>query len=263
MYGAGTGILIRMKDRFFVLTPHHVIRKNTLGAFQNESPFWINSTHPPRWEFPHGFLFPRRLYEIGSLIEDDGSWTLNVTDVVLIELFLPVPPIYPSSFIDLDAGDAAVVEKAQFFEGQLLLVNGYPHNINGFQHYDEKVGEFTHSTDIRRHSIVGICLLENGEPVASLEMTRGSNEPADLDGMSGAVVSNVDFETSSVKWAGMALTAGSKLIRFIPAYLLVPAIRRHTELTPITIDPASDIPSREPTDDELREYREMFREFPQ
>ena len=186
-----------------------------------------------------------------------------MTDVVLIELFLPVPPIYPSSFIDLDAGDAAVVEKAQFFEGQLLLVNGYPHNINGFQHYDEKVGEFTHSTDIRRHSIVGICLLENGEPVASLEMTRGSNEPADLDGMSGAVVSNVDFETSSVKWAGMALTAGSKLIRFIPAYLLVPAIRRHTELTPITIDPASDIPSREPTDDELREYREMFREFPQ
>lgn len=240
MYGAGTGTLLRYEGSFFLLMPSHVLHVNMGSAIQNESPLWTHKRHPPKQRELHDMLFARRWYDIGPFVESAGiDWTVNVQDVILVELFWPLPPIYPWPFIDLDDPKFLVIPLCQFFEGQLLLVNGYPHRLNTFDHFDEPRGQFTHSTNIIRHSKVGTCKLDKGEPWISFQFTDGNHTPEDIDGMSGGVVCNVEENTAASRWAGMACTAGQGMCRFIPAQLLVPAIKRYRAAQSVVLDPAS------------------------
>jgi len=104
MAGMGSGILIKNGHNYFLLTARHVLKdlldyRDNNGEFPNESPFWIDVKHRPRWESLYDFLMPKRIWEIGELITEEGL--ASTSDVVLVELFPPGPAHLPDHFIDV------------------------------------------------------------------------------------------------------------------------------------------------------------------
>lgn len=148
MYGAGSGVLIKIKGDFFVLTARHVIRNNTQCDFQNESPFWIPARSRGEWSSLYDFLFPKRLWNIGELISSKND-IINNFDLCLVEMFQPQKFHMPDHFIEINEKHS-VLTKKDFFEGQFLLTTGYPIEKNNFD-YTPQNEKITHTTLGRRN----------------------------------------------------------------------------------------------------------------
>jgi hypothetical protein len=245
MYGSGSGILIKFNGGFYLLTADHVIRKATNYSFNNPSPFWITSRSKFNVTTMYDFLMPAKAFHIGELIADEGV-SIDLDDMVLIELFQPGYRHMPDHFLDFDT-KPRLLKKSEFFEGQLLLAVGYPFEKNNFEFYDEPIGRFTHSTPVHRHIVDGICLFEYGEPFMTL---NGVSEKkyGNLSGISGGIVTNIQMKSNQVKMAGLILSAGSTIIRFLPSYVIEYALRNFVRARQTLIDPAIN---RQPTFEEL------------
>lgn len=256
MYGAGSCILLKIQGTYFGLTARHVLDNNLYGSFQNESPFWISVKHKPNWDSMYDFLMPKYLWEISQLISDD---TLNsiaevdLSDLVLIEFFSPMKYHQPDHFIEVDS-TSSVLQRSQFFEGQFLICSGYPEEKNQFNHTPVNE-EFTHSTDIHRQSIPGIFIPDDNFGYIDFFMVDGDIQHNDMNGMSGGPVYNVQPKNNQVKLAGVAVTAGDNICRFIPAYTFIEALLNYESAERITIDPSADgIPDLEVMAEITAEY---------
>ena len=147
-----------------------------------------------------------------------------------------MPLHMPDHFIDL-TNDNCYLKENEFYDGQFLIANGYPFALNDFDH-DYSKDDFTHSTNIIRHSAAGICILDGGIPHISYEIT----EKRDIshDGMSGGIVCNVWDDPEKVKWAGLILSGSQNITRFLPAYRIYDAIVSYKDADMHIIDPAAD-----------------------
>ncbi len=236
MYGAGSGIFLKNEGKFYLLTAHHVIDNATSYRFNNESPFWITSKSKYGVKTLYDFLMPAQIFHIGELIVDKGV-SIDSSDLVLIELFYPPPMHMPDNYIDLDSRPRRTLRKDEYFEGQLLLASGFPFEKNYFEFHDEVKEHFTHSTPVQRHICEGVCKSDGGEPYMTIDgISDGSYMR--LSGASGGIVTNITPKSNQVRMAGMLLSAGSNIIRFIPAYLIEYAIQNKASARRTLVDPA-------------------------
>jgi hypothetical protein len=241
MAGMGSGILIKIGHDYFLLTARHVLKdlldyKNEHGEFYNESPFWVDVKHRPRWESLHDFLMPKRIWEIGELITEEGL--ASTSDVVLVELFPPAPAHMPDHFIDI-ANSSFFLEKELFYCGQFLMMSGYPFRLNQYD-WTVEVPGYTHSTKVQRHSVIGTFEESSHLGYISFDIMDGDLTHENANGMSGGVIYNVEEELDDIKFCGMILTAGNNKCHFLPSYLLYDAIVNYAEATSLTVDPAAD-----------------------
>ncbi|VAW83131.1 hypothetical protein MNBD_GAMMA12-2633 [hydrothermal vent metagenome] len=250
MYGSGSGTLVFYDGKFFLLTAKHVIDKNTVGGYQNNSPFWVPVYKNLNLKSLHDFLLPKYYYDIGSLISVN-NYLIDSNDICLVELFDPMPLHTPDYFIDL-TDDRFVLKKNDYYEGQFLIANGYPFGLNNFDHEFKSEG-FTHSTNVVRHSAVGICLMEKDTPYISYEITNMSD--VNHDGMSGGVVCNAWDTPEKVQWAGLMLSGNKKITRFLPAWCVYEALTNYKKSKKHIIDPAADVTS------DLEKIKEVFMEY--
>lgn len=237
MWGAGSGILLRFKGDFFLLTAKHVIYNNINSEFQNESPFWILVKHSGGWSSLQDFLFPKKLWDIGELVFSKSD-SVNYSDICLIELFHPQKSHMPDNFIEIFDKNS-VFTKAGFFDGQFLLATGYPFERNFFDHKSQSE-DITHTTRIQRHTIPGIYMTERNGDYISWKMTEGENQHKNVNGMSGGAIYNVQKKANQVKLAGLLVTAGGDKCRFIPSYIFIDAIINFRNSSSKTIDPIVD-----------------------
>jgi hypothetical protein len=180
-------------------------------------------------------IMPAQIIHIGELIADRGH-LIDTRDVILIEMFFPNMRYMPDHFIDLDKDPDALLTAEEFFSGQLLLGVGYPFEHNDFSFHDETSDGFTHSTNVNRHIFDGMCLMESNEPFMSSEPLKQIY--SDLSGASGGIVTNVQPTADRVKMAGMLVSAGLTIVRFIPSYLIAEALANKHRARVTRIDPA-------------------------
>lgn len=245
-YGSGTGILLKHDEKFFLLTANHVIKNATKFNFDNPSPFWVTSSSKYKAETIYDFLMPARIFHIGELIQERGT-SVDASDVVLIELFHPFPRHMPDHYLDLDSKRHRLLRKNEFFEGQLLLAAGYPFENNLFEFFEEPKGIFTHATPIHRHIVNGICRFSENEPYMTLEGIS-DGKYMNLSGASGGIATNIKEKSNEVQMAGMLVSSGPTIIRFIPSYIIEYAILNKEKAREILIDPAAGM---KPTIDEI------------
>ena len=260
MSGMGSGILMKYDDAFFLMTARHVLKdlldyESNNGKFPNESPFWTDVYHKPNWRSLHDFLMPKRIWDIGSLINADEK--IIVSDVVLIELFTPGPLHKPDIFLDI-RDSSLFLEKAFFRRGQLLFISGYPFEKNSYD-WSIEHPEFTHATTIHRQSYVGTFEEDSSVGFISFEVMDGDVTHENSNGMSGGIVYNVEEKLENIKFCGMVLTAGSNKCHFLPSYLLYNAITNYKQAPYITVDPMADeILSPEDAMVYIEEYLKIF-----
>lgn len=234
MFGSGSGILLKQNATFYLLTAHHVIQNTTKYQFANESPFWVPCSANDFGKQLQDFLMPGQILHIGELIADCGN-NIDTSDLVLIEMFYPTFGHMPDEFIDLDRQPDALLRAGEFFEGQILLGAGFPFEYNDFRFHEETIDGISHSTNLSRHIFDGFCRIENSEPFISSEHLGSFS---DLSGASGGIVTNVQADGEEVKMAGMLVSAGTTIIRFIPSYLISHALANKHLARKTLVDPA-------------------------
>lgn len=244
IWGAGSCCLIKFEDTFFCLTAKHVLENNEIDLqnLQNESPFWVwrNSQSPP--EDLTDILFPKYLWNINELITEAGWNFVDFSDVVLIEMFPPFPHKQPDYFFELNFSTENIVTQEQFYEGQLLSINGYPFEMNDYTFENVENGH-THKTNVRRRSLMGVARSYKDGWSVDLGITDTNKVNAEhINGMSGGIVCNVGQPNKVIKWAGMiTLHEKPAQIRFIPAYILQPAITNYKKSKRTILDPSAQI----------------------
>lgn len=232
MYGSGTGLLLRFENTFFLLTARHVIKNNIPGKFQNESPFWVTSKFHSIWGSINDFIFPRVEWNIGELVTENDEF-VDMTDLLLIEFF--APDIIPDHFIDIK-NEKSVLTRNEFFERQFFLVTGYPFKGNEFD-FTPVNEHCSHSTTIYRYTVPGVFIPNTGVGHISFELVDGDVQHEDINGMSGGAVYNVQPKANQVKLAGIPVTAGDNICRFIPSYAFIEAIFNYRASSCRIVDP--------------------------
>ncbi|OTL51152.1 hypothetical protein B9Y01_08240 [Acinetobacter baumannii] len=83
----GSGTLVKKGGNFFLLTARHVLKKYIEGdkTYINTSPFRITVQSNRNFSTTDDFLYPKRFWEIGKLIDEHKYYDFE--DVVLVELF--------------------------------------------------------------------------------------------------------------------------------------------------------------------------------
>lgn len=239
--GCSSSILLRHDYRFFLLTAKHVIDNWHLELDCN-SPSHTNPTPFLTTAKSDGLcgkeitnmLLPIKHWKIGELIKD-AQMVINTQDVTLIELGTILPPGIPDHFIDISPN--MLTRKPNGFRlGEFLVTSGFSISTNPYDY--TQIGEFTHSTIIKRTVIPGFCVLERGEPHLSFALTETNlRTHEDLNGFSGGVVFNVP-KVGEPQWCGMVTHAGNNILRFIPSSLILPAILDYESAPMTVIDPA-------------------------
>jgi hypothetical protein len=257
-FGSGSGILIRKSGVFYLLTARHVLQNTTNFEFANDSPFWVTALNRYQVNSIYDFMMPARLHFVGDLIADRGV-AIDTSDLVMVELFKPLPQHQPDSFLDFDAKVSPMLPKEKFFSGQLLFAAGYPFERNIFTFIDEPRDGFTHETRVQRHIINGQCVLEDGEPYMTALTNAAPYE--NMSGASGGIVCNMQNKGNQVRALGMIISGGPRIIRFLPSYLIQEAIDRLNEAKSIVIDSAVVCgPDFQAYSAALSEYQRYLRE---
>lgn len=256
MYGSGSGVLIRYNGDFFLLTAKHVIENNTSGEFQNESPFWVTSKFQGKWESIYDFLLPKIMWNIGEFVSKSAG-TIDLSDVCLIELFYPRKFHYPDHFIEI-RDENSVLTKREYFEGQFLLVTGYPFEKNAFD-FTPVNEDFTHSTSLMRHTIPGCYIPNEDVGHISFEMVEGGVKHQNINGMSGGAVYNVQPKANRVKLAGIPVTAGNNICRFIPCYMFIDGLLNYKKCSFRVVDPI--VLKAPPLEDKMAIHYEYLKTF--
>jgi len=235
MYGSGSEVLIKHDYTFYLLTADHVIANATSYSFTNESPFWgpSQANHFP--QELDAFLMPAQIVHIGETIPDRGH-SFDSKDLILIELFFPDVKYMPDKFIDLDANPEILASNEGFYEGQILLAAGYPFETNHFEFFEETPDGMTHSTFVNRLIVDGICEFDEGDPIMRRQSRSGTFP--NLSGASGGIVTNIPAPGHEVKMLGMLVSASSKIVRFIPSYVLAEALSNKAIARVTPVDPA-------------------------
>lgn len=240
MYGAGSGVLLKFDNIYFLLTANHVLLNNISDGFQNESPFWISTHFQPRWKTLADFMFPRRVWNISDVIAFDMPG-VDPSDICLIELFQPIPSSSPDHYINIVDPLHDLLEYEQFFDGQFLIISGYPFRKNNFN-FENPPDGFTHTTTNHRQSIPGVLRINNrNEMLITYEFTDADVQHDFLNGMSGGVVFNVMPNIEETKLAGINLSGGNNISRFYPSFAFANAISRYRDCECQIIDPTSHL----------------------
>lgn len=236
----GTGILLKYQQKFFILTAQHVIDANYKDP-QNESPFFtpLLSNKSLNGHNIEEIGFPMRGWRIGELIPEN-NYTGERDDLVLIELSGFIM-IHPDRYIDFDkVSHPKGVNPKLLTNGLFLVSSGYPIDKNPIEYLDNS--EYNCVTTLHRHILPGKCEIIEGQPILRLENKLSH---AEINGMSGGLVSNISEKANKTEWVGLIQRGGEGMIRFFPAFYIIPAIKRYTKSSYYIIDPAAELSNLE------------------
>jgi hypothetical protein len=251
MFGIGSGLVVYQNFRFFLLTARHNLKQLCPLELRNESPIWIPVDHPPKWTNMADFFMARRIWYVGELI-DYESETINPKDIVLIEFFMPLRPMaMPEQFVNVESSDY-FLKKDDFFENQILMCSGFPAKFN---FYDDQNSppEYTQSTIFNVHHKVGMFSKDHRDGFVSFK-TDTVITHEDINGMSGGPVYSVFHNDSEIRLAGIALTGGGGILRFLPAYVFHEAVSSYKKARCEVVDPASRLADETERPDEVIKF---------
>jgi len=216
--GNASGVLIRMKESFFILTARHCLNLSDLK--QNESPIWVDvHSNPIRGNSIHQYLYCGGIWKVWTIINNQKfkNCLVDGQDIVLIEMFKPHPNYFPDSYIEINKSDDITV-KEDLNEGDLLIVTGFPAHLNQY-YWDDKVPDgFTHRTDIQREWLLGNYVQD--DECGHIKLI-GKNEKFQLKGFSGGLVLKLDSDINQQKIVGLITSGNKEVIRFIPIWLVI------------------------------------------
>lgn len=240
-FGTGSCILIKMNHKYFLLTAKHVLENNHVRPpYQNESPFWIavKSNARIKNDTLDDWFMPAKLWNISELMSTEmKSSYVDICDIALIELFPPNKNSLPDNFINLSK-ESDVLASHQLEDGLCLCVSGYPNTKNTYQ-YDSPPEGFTHHTTTQRLVAQGIYTEEVDSDFGYISFEESEFDCSNhtITGMSGGVVTNIELKNTETKLAGMSVSGGSNIIRFIPAFTFIKAVLNYEAATSEKIDP--------------------------
>ncbi len=246
--GFGAGILVYKDYRYFLLTAKHNITNHIYPEeWRTESPIWVPAHHQPNiqtedsGDFVLGsFFMARRMWDIGAISSNEHP-SIDASDVVLIEfadnIVMHAMRNLPPVFLDLNDQEG-IMHKNGFFDRQVLVASGFPRNKNDYLHDEEPGSDHVHFQHNIDH-VVGMyhnneegCLFMSYDPPVSHE---------NLNGMSGGPVYSIYENDSGIKLAGITVSGGNNILRFIPSYMFVEAIDNYRDAPCTILDPASHL----------------------
>ncbi|XZG69527.1 hypothetical protein ACTSKR_12825 [Chitinibacteraceae bacterium HSL-7] len=232
----GTGILLKYQQKFFILTAQHVIDANYKEP-QNESPFFTH-LHGNKSFNGHNIEeigFPMRGWRIGELIPKNYEIGESA-DLVLIELSGLILT-HPDRYIDFDrVNHLKGINPKLLKDGLFLVASGYPIEKNTIEYLEN--AEHNCRTTLNRHILPGRCEILEGQPI--LRLNNKLNH-AEINGMSGGLISNISTKANKSEWVGLIQRGGGGIVRFLPAFYIIPAIKKYTEASYYIIDPAANL----------------------
>lgn len=238
MSGIGSGVIVYQNFRFFLLTAKHNLKQLYPLEFRNESPIWVPKDHPPKWDDMLDFFMARKIWYVGELIEYDTEY-FDPADVVLIEFFFPMKPMsLPHQFINIENSEY-FLSREDYFENQILMCAGFPAKSNLYENL-ESDPEYTQSTIFNIAHKAGMFVREGRDGYVSFDSSMNITHD-ELNGMSGGPVYSVFHDNSEVKLAGISLSGGGSILRFLPAYIFHEALRSYQTARCEVVDPASHI----------------------
>ncbi|MFV5391877.1 hypothetical protein VXO80_09655 [Acinetobacter towneri] len=233
--GMGTGILLKQGLNYFLLTTRHTLLDYIDNhENSNTSPFWVTSRANHSFKSINDFLYPKYFVEIADLIEEHEYYDFK--DVILVELFNPMPGQEINFWIDVDK--TATLEINDFKEGILLFDNGFTEKSNEI-FYDSENATMSFNPDIHscstivnRDVIKGVMTKDTYTHVFKKLSYLSEN----TNGMSGGLI--VGFHRGKVKCVGMHIRGSedSDNINFLPISEIFKAVKRHEEAKRIIID---------------------------
>ena len=239
MSGMGTVVIIKYDNRFFAITAMHVLKglKDENGNYRNASPFWMPTCFGAIWETMQDFFMPKKLWNIGELIEGDER--VIIDDICMIELYHPSFESFPNYYLDLDKNTDIFSTKEHFFEGRYLMVSGYPFYLNNFDwevtHTDPKM---THSTNIHRQTTIGTFYKDDSLGHIKFENLADDVTHENSRGMSGGIIFDVQENIEDTHFCGLILNISNNLCTFLPSYIIKEAILNYKNASCEIIDPA-------------------------
>ncbi len=231
--GNASGILLKMENRFFVLTAKHCL--DIADINQNESPIWVDvKSHSLKKETIHQYLFSGGIWNIKTLVPSSSfkSCLVDGKDLALIEMFKPHPFYEPDIFIDI-TDKTSCISKDELDEDDLLVVSGYPAHLNQY-YYEGCPDGYTHRTDVHRQWLIGKYKKE--DDCGHIELIN-YNEDIKLKGFSGGLVIKFCSDKSKQKLVGLITSGHKNIIRFIPIWLVIDALLNFEEATFKKLDP--------------------------
>ncbi|MDX5340010.1 MAG: hypothetical protein LPK25_13355 [Cyclobacteriaceae bacterium] len=231
--GNASSILLKMNDRFFILTAKHVLA-HTAYPYPNASPIWVDAQNKFH-ERKHvtQYLHCGRQWHIEDLIPNDGFFDNDEEkDILLIEMFPPRELFYPDDYLDFDRNIVYLSEE-DFVDGKPCFISGFPARLNGYS-YDNPPQGYTHSTEIHREHLSGKFIKEGDFGFIELSDSRSH---LDLVGFSGGLVISTIGDTPDLGFAGLVIRGGNGKIHFIPVYAFIDALLNYQQSNSELIDP--------------------------
>ncbi|MFV5440035.1 hypothetical protein VXP84_10270 [Acinetobacter oleivorans] len=230
----GSGILIKVGIKYFLLTAKHVLKDYLDKEPPNTSPFRVTCHSTKNFNNTNDFLYPKRIWNIGSIIQEIDDY--EVEDVVLVELFQPLPWQRLDHFIELET--EKVLDLSSYSIGLPVFDSGFSEVSNPYFYegenstlpFDET--RFTSSTVLKRDVILGKLSIENGLYFFDKKTYLNKN----TNGMSGGLITII--ESGEPQILGLHIRGGEKSNRiiFIPFCKIKDAILSYQKASNIAID---------------------------
>lgn len=230
----GSGVLIKQGLKYFLLTAKHVLKDYLGKELPNTSPFRITCHSSKNFDNTNDFLYPKRIWDIGSIIPETDHY--EVEDVVLVELFQPLPWQRLDHLIELEA--EKVLDLSSYSIGLPVFDSGFSEVSNPYFYegknntlpFDET--RFTSSTVLKRDVILGKLNIEKGLYFFDKKTYLNKN----TNGMSGGLITTI--ESGEPQILGLHIRGGEKSNRiiFIPFCKIQDAILSYQEAPYIEVD---------------------------
>lgn len=232
--GYGTGVLLRFKNKLFLITAKHVLKDYLVDNPVNPSPFRVQLDVTKGFDGVDDFLYPKKIWDIGQLISCDDSYEYE--DIVLVEMHDLMPDQTISHFIDLDKVD--FMKLSDFKVGLNLIECGYSIESNAY-YYESKntirpfdENKYSSSTNIKRDFLFGVLCFEKDR----FYFHKTKCEIKNTNGMSGSLIICIDNDVVKLLGIHVRSSKESNKINFVPIEKIINSIIEYDKSKSYIID---------------------------
>lgn len=232
--GYGTGILLKFKNSFFLLTAKHVLKDYLTKRPVNTSPFRIQVDATKGFKSVEDFLYPKKIWDIGQLIQENDFYEYE--DIILVELHQPMPAQKVKHYINFN--NIQIMKVDDFRAGLLSIEHGYsiesnPYYYvpdNKFHPFDANI--FSCSTNVKKDFLIGVLEKESNY----FFFKKEKSNIKDTNGMSGSLIICVDKKTIKLLGVHVRGSTDSDKIHFVPMEKISNAILEYEKSPSYIID---------------------------
>lgn len=230
----GSGILIKLDIKYFLLTAKHVLKDYLNEELPNTSPFRVTCHSSKSFDNTNDFLYPKRIWDIGSITPVTDHYELE--DVVLVELFQPLPWQRVDHFIDLEV--EKILALCCYSTGLPVFDSGFSDASNPYFYegqnstlpFDET--KFTSSTVHQRDIVSGRLNIDRG----IFFFDKKTYLDKSTNGMSGGLIITIVSGEPQILGLHIRGAEKSNRINFIPLCRIKEAVLLYQQAPSISVD---------------------------